>query len=145
VEIIANLRAIVAQGYLLHGSRFDVEVLEPRQGRCQVKREGCQQGVYATRNVGVALLAAMLHPKAESIQRLTEWSAHSDHIVASGKNVELGLGYVYVCPIDTFKVVHMDNGEETNEFVSAVPVKPLDKVRVTPDLLAQLDVSLNLT
>lgn len=141
--VIQELVKAVEEGFLLHGSRFPLQVLEPRQGRCLVKRGGNQLGVYATSSVQVACTAAMLHPKGEHYQ--TIWrTADEDILQVYGRNVVLKEGYVYVAPASTFKVVCDDAGQQTNEFVSLVPVTPFKHVLVTPDLLSLLRVSVKL-
>lgn len=140
----AKLRAAVAQGYLLHGSPHTISVLTPRPARCAEKSEGNQTGVYATRNVLVALLAGLLRCKDPTRPRQTRWSGTSEHVEAWGRNVELGDGTVYVLKGDTFSVVHTDDGEETNEFVSPFPVEPVEAVTVTPHLLSSVDIALTL-
>lgn len=143
MDVLSTLYRAVEQGFLLHGSPVKTSVLSPRKANDLEKKEGNQEAVYATINVLVAVLSGLLHRKLFG-PFMTQWSGSSEHLDAYGENVELRDGYVYILRPDTFRVVHTDDGEESNEYASPVAVEPLEAIEVTSYLLPMLNITLEL-
>lgn len=137
-EVLAKLRGYVAQGYVLHGSQAYMTVVEPRQARDSDKSRvtGNQYAVYAeAEDIRVPIVKALLAQRER--YRPGGWSSFytaigSGPMRVGGKNACLKPGWVHVLPSETFRWVE---GATDREFISKVPVVPVDVVRVEPSIV----------
>lgn len=136
---LQRLETYHSDGYLFHGSKEKISVLEPRQARDRDEKKiiGNQKAVYAIDSLRVPIVKALLDAKDQS---LNDWSSgYSDdgsNIEVSGRNFTFTPGYVHVLPRNSFIEIEDERGH--TEIVSYEPVVPKDIVRVTPDMLNHL-------
>jgi hypothetical protein len=140
-ELIHRLQGYLDAGYLLHGSKQQVEVLEPRYARNSEPAYsiGKQRAIYAATNMRIPVVKALLSVKDP---RIGEWFHryvdYGDHIVVSGTNFVFTPGFVYALNHESFIEIEDDLGRR--ETVSYQPVIPNARVRVTPAILGRLSV-----
>lgn len=138
-----KLKRALDLGYLLHGSPHLITRLEPRQAQDDAKTGGNQCGVYATTHPVFATWRGILH-KGESCRTGWSWNDNGAKILFAEGQVELGDGYVYILPRDSFQIVEGDS----TEYVSYDPVTPIQVVKVTRqdllDLQSEFDFKIDI-
>jgi hypothetical protein len=141
-ERLARLERYLADGYLLHGSKKRIEILEPRQSRDDdpTRIAGNSNAVYAEGvDVRIPILKALFEKDDPT---LNGWrSGYSTQgpgtpILVVGENYRFGSGFVHVLPRDTFEI---EGDERDQEYVSRAPVAPIDVIEVDPGILELLD------
>lgn len=140
-DCIAKLRDYLAQGYLLHGSKEKLEIIEPRKAADTdpERTTGQAFAVYAERSdIRVPILMALFAEKDPSKKSWrSSYSAHGDGpMKVGGENYTFSPGYVYVLPSETFTI---EGEEQDHEFISEVSVIPKDVISVDPSILSELD------
>lgn len=137
---LCELKRYAGEGYLFHGGKTRVDVLEPRQAHDvdPDRKTGKACAVYATDDIHIPIVMA-LFAKADSV--LPDW--HSSYtteadgtLVVSGENCTFTKGYVHVLSPDTFE---SEGDERDRETLSFVPVTPIAVVEVEPEILNLLD------
>lgn len=136
-ESLEKLRKYVEQGYLLHGSKNKLEVIEPRQAKEDnpERMVGSLHGIYATENLKAPILMALFAKKdlSKDSWRSSYDSEDGEKFIVSGENFTFTPGYVHILPPDTFKLVADEKGN--SELVSNEPVKPIDTIYIAPSIL----------
>ena len=139
MNLLNKLMRVIDLGYLLHGSQNYFTVVEPQQAHDDNKREtGCQYGIYATKDIRIAVLVALFHPTNPKDWQSGYSGVEGGAIRVFGYNVTFEPGYVYVLPHDTFEWVGTE--EKNRELISRVPVKPIEIIEVTPVLLSEFNL-----
>jgi hypothetical protein len=135
-EAFSRLQEYAAQGYLFHGSKSRVEVLEPRQARDGdgTRKLTNMRGVYATDHIEIPVFMALKAPQDAEKSWTSGYSHnHGDETFSMhGNNTVLTPGWVHVLPRDTFEVLEEGGSNET---VSMEPVRPIASIEVKPDIL----------
>lgn len=136
---LQKLEGYISQGFLLHGSKNKIEVLEPRQARDdnQDRKSGNLNAVYATDDIRISIFMA-LFAKKDATQN--EWrafysSTNETEMNVGGENVTFTPGYIHVLPEKKF---HKVDDENSKEIVSYESVTPIDVISVTPDIAKYL-------
>src|SRR5687768_13589766 len=89
-EAMKKLGDYVEKGYLLHGSKKKLDLLEPRQASDtdESRYIGHQKAVYATRDPGIAILMSLFAKKDPGLEG---WSSFyhktGDGFRAGGENI----------------------------------------------------------
>lgn len=101
-SVQSKLERLVKEGFVLHGSPVNSEILLPQEPRGQggPGKGKCPAGVYATTKPRLALFYAVV------------------------RQATPGRGYVYICPPDSFQV------RSNIELYSPVAVKPIMQIPV---------------
>lgn len=145
VRVRAICAALVGSGgCVLHGSSAwpALERLEPRQANDAAKASGNRLGLYASRNVEVALLHAVLNRpylqatlgsyrvayRIEGSTRHLQASAELAALLRRREPCVLTDGHVYALPMTAFAEAQGD------EFVASQPVRPVATLRVAAQL-----------
>ncbi len=140
-EKLTRLKSYLAEGYLLHGSKNRIEVLEPRQATDDnpERKTGKAHAIYAEDgDLRIPIVRALFAEK-DPVPR--SWRAgYSTHgpdtpIIVTGENCTFTPGFVHVLPPDTFEV---EGDEGDNERISRVPVASIDIIEVDPSILDEL-------
>jgi hypothetical protein len=138
---IERLESYLKSGYLLHGGKRRLEMLEPRQATDSdpERTTGKAFAIYAEdTDVRVPVVMALFDRKDPSVW---EWrSGYSAHGIGStmtltGKNCTFTKGYVHVLPRESFE---REGDEHDNELISRKPVEPVDIIEVTPSIIDSL-------
>jgi hypothetical protein len=139
LETLRILERYVQEGYLLHGSKLKIEVLEPRQATDTNKEKTARNrlGIYATENVRVAVSMALMHKVAD--ESTSHYYVTNKDFRMGGTGITLKTGYVHVLPRDTFEEI-MEEGDR--ELVSPVLVKPVAVIQIEPEILKEMNVVL---
>lgn len=139
-HILTQLRDYAEQGYLFHGGKTRVDVLEPRQAHDDDpdRRTGKARAVYATDDIRIPIVMALFE-KADPA--LSGWqssytTAEDGTLLVSGENCTLTQGFIHVLPPETFE---SEGDEHDRETLSFAPVAPIDIIPVDADVLAFLD------
>lgn len=145
IEAYMKLEAYLNQGYLLHGSKKQLEAIEPRQAKDDDSKRvaGNLHGIYATENLNVAALRALFAKKdlAKNGWR-SSYSGDENNLQVSGENFTFTSGYIYVLPRDSFAEVTDKTGG--HDLVSSTSIKPIDVIKIDPAILGLLKgVSIN--
>lgn len=139
IETYKKLGAYLEQGYLLHGTKNQHEIIEPRQARDDNDKRtaGNLLGVYATKNLNIAVLMALFEKKDLSKNGWRSgYSGDENRLLVSGENYTFTTGYVHVLPQESFKMITDEHG--SNELVSSETVVPTDVVTINPNILSLL-------
>lgn len=133
-EVWRYLRGLSHEEFVLHGSPYLTEILEPRQANClspdgKVDEEKSQLGVYASLWVRDAVVCAIAHNHVG-------WKVSEDLKTLSvlGENVTLGSGYLYVLSQKDF--TRLSN---VFWFISKEKVVPTRILPINPDILKYLN------
>lgn len=129
------LRRYVAEGFLLHGSRKKFDVVEPRKANDDGHYVCNQFGVYATDDVRIPLVMALIHPTDPNDVSLSYHSQGDGPLQVNGRNICLRPGYIYVLPPNTFEKVCADGN---TEIISPTPVIPITVVKVDPGIFLEV-------
>ncbi|MDO8603840.1 MAG: hypothetical protein Q7K40_00270 [bacterium] len=136
---LQKLEGYVSQGFLLHGSKNKIEVLEPRQAQDDNhdRKSGNLNAVYATDDIRISIFMALFAKKDADKNgwRAFYNSTNEDEMSVGGENVTFTPGYIHVLPGEKFRKVDDKNSKE---IVAYEPVAPIDVVQVTPDIAAYL-------
>lgn len=121
------LEEYLEDGYCLHGSKQKLHLIEPRKAYCETGRpEGCLNAVYAERHdVRIPIIMALFEGRG-----FGSYSSDGTLLTVTGDRT-FSPGFVHVLPSDTFS-------NESGEFVSRVPVRPIAIVPVKPSILWDL-------
>jgi len=139
------------KGFLLRGTNNStIQELEPRQANCASKKFGNMCGVYAVEDSvlpifysikdkdlfnGIAESGVGEIPSEEGPQK-------KYHFAVSREALESNLwseGAVYILPRETFKQGGDDDGGLIDEWASEVTVKPVAKLKISPNDFRFLD------
>jgi hypothetical protein len=138
-ETFVKLKEYLSQGYLLHGSKNKIEVIEPRQAHDDNRESKVTNlhGVYAADDIRVPVFMALFDKKDPTKKGWTSYyhATNREEITVGGKNVTFTPGYIHVLPNETFQKMEDEHGQET---VSFEPVTPIDVIRITPEILELL-------
>lgn len=107
------LQQIVQRGYFLHGSPYDLEILEPRQAGGIGEESKRLKAIYATDSVPMAMFRAIIsNERAKKLSKsaYSGWNAHGEDervrsidFFANQPIIEtLGDGYIYVLKGEDF-------------------------------------------
>lgn len=130
---------------LVHGSNWDTEELEPRLANCKSKKFGNLNAVYATADAVLPIFYAIKDKEKFRGMANSGFSEKKEVNRATKKVYTFGIepemlksdpwsvGVVYILPKDLFEQGTDDDGVLIDEWVSRHPVKPLAKLRVTPE------------
>lgn len=137
LQVLNVLKSYVENGHLLHGSKKQLEVIEPRRAQDMDPNRltGNQFGVYAANDVRAPILTALFDKKDPQKDSWTSYSG-TDNLSVSGENFTFTPGYVHVLPRDSFEEVKDDTGDV--ELISKQPVKPVNVLYVKPAVLKVL-------
>lgn len=138
-EKLDRLRDYLAQGYLLHGTKKRLAVLEPRQSSDDDPKRitGKAFAIYAEKeDVRIPILMALFDKADKSAGGWrSSYSQRGDGpLVVSGENCRFTAGYVYVLPPDTFE---QEGTENDREYISRSAIRPVAVIEVTPEILKQ--------
>jgi len=139
--VLDELRGYLDAGYLLHGSKQKLEILEPHQARDRDPSNiiGSQTAVYAARSLRVPIIKALIDVRDKSMAARTYgYDDDGDRIIVSGTNFTFTPGFVYVVRLDSF--IEITDDQNRRDIVSYEPVVPHDCIYVTPVILRHLDV-----
>jgi hypothetical protein len=139
--VLDRLQRDIDCGLLLHGSKWRLETLEPRQARDvdQANDVGSQRAVYAARNLTIPIVMALIAVRDASVGSwFHEYHDDGNCIVVRGTNFTFTTGFVYVLEPDSFIEIKDDRGRR--DIVSYQPVVPLACVRVTAEILNYMNV-----
>ena len=135
MDTISILKACRRQGFFLHGSPCEgIEELEPRQAddtSGDPVKNLC--GVYATDDVRIAIAMGLFHRICDGVGG---FSVSGKKFSIRSQSSVLSPGWVYVLPSKTFQRFETREGSE--EIVSLVSVRPIQKIQVVPNLLDKL-------
>ena len=134
---IDQLRKFLEQGYLLHGTKEKLAVVEPRQASDNdpERKTGKAFAIYAeAHDIRVPILMALFDEKDKSKRSWSSsYSAEGNGpMKVTGENCILTPGYVYVLPKESFV---REGGDNDYEYVSYTPVTPVTAIEVEPSLL----------
>ncbi len=134
-QALGHIKNMVDKGFLLQGSQQEkLEEVVPHQA---VDQDGHtvtnMNAVYATDDFRIGIIKALMAPK----KPLVPWSGgystdNPETMSITGKNMKFKEGYVYILPPDNFQNLEEDGSKE---IISNIPVKPVAKVKVTPNIL----------
>lgn len=132
MKTVKKLERALKQGYLLHGSpHFISECLKPRLSSDEDKESGNQNAVFATSNVAIAVWKAVAHKAGPGSMVGWSWDDFGKKVLFA-ENIELGDGYVYILPRNSFQAALDDAADH----FSYDPVTPIQVVKVSfQDLL----------
>lgn len=139
---VEHLREYLARGYLLHGGKSRVDLLEPRQSTDSDpdRVAGKAHAIYAeAHDVRIPIIMALFDRKDHSVHSWSSgYSAHGPDstMTLSGKNYAFTRGFVHVLPADTFET---EGDEHDNELISRTPVEPIAIIEVDASILDILD------
>jgi hypothetical protein len=133
-EVLQKLNDYLAKGFLLHGSKNKIEVLEPRQAKEDDGREtGSLNAVYAADDIRIPIFMALFDKKAEDQKGWRAfYSAQGTAMRVGGENVTFTTGYVHILPHEKFTKIE---DERSKEIVSFESVTPEDVIEVNPNIL----------
>jgi hypothetical protein len=135
-KALNKLEDYAKKGFLFHGSKKRLAILEPRQANdSQPGKEtiGNLNAVYALDTFRVPILAALMDEKDKSIGGWKrELSDDGTTLIVGGENFTFTNGYVHVLPPDNFKTEEHDGNYE---IVSYTAVTPTDAVEVRPSIV----------
>ncbi len=130
-ELYQRLLEIPEDRYVMHGSPYELEIIEPRRtGRDDVPAYN-HLGVYATTCIEIALLYATIHTKR------TEWG-FAPQTTTSTLDVRVplgfihGPGFVHILPKEGFEELTLA------AFVSHKPVRPVEVFPIDRDVLFEM-------
>ncbi len=136
IETKRQLENFLAEGYVLHGSKKQSVILEPRPAKDmdETRVIGNQDAIYATdADLEIPLFMAMKDFKDPANRSMNSGNSGQNGVFRMyGDNTKLTPGYVYVLPKDSFEVITDVEGNE--ELISRVPVMPHAVFRVEPDI-----------
>lgn len=140
-DSVAKLRDYLEQGYLLHGSKEKLDIIEPRKAADTNpdRTTGQALAIYAeASDIRVPILMALFAEKDPSKKSWrSSYSAQGNGTMkVGGENYMFTPGYVYVLPSETFVT---EGDEHDREFISRVNVVPKNVVPVDPSILSELD------
>lgn len=140
------LTQAIKDGYLLHGSQHLLRGhLEPRLANFVTKETDVvedQAWLYATSHIEVAIAAAVFHPGMGKSRTWSFTSPETGRVqIFGGENVTLKKGYVYILSPESFKAKEQEPGTYT----TIVPVKPIQRIVVTPQDLLDLQSEFGFT
>jgi hypothetical protein len=142
LKILDQLRSYLRQGFLLHGSKQLVKILEPRQASDNDpnRTTGKAHAVYAeTMDPRIPIVMALFDKKDPGLRGWTSGyhsSGPDSTMTITGTNCTFTAGYVYVLPPDNFQ---REGSDDDFEFISATPVTPIAVIKVDPSMLGVLD------
>ena len=132
-EVWRYLRGLSHEEFVLHGSPYLTEVLEPRQANClgpdgTVDKEKSQLGVYTSLWVRDAVVCAIVRKHAG-------WKVSEDlkTLTVLGDSATLASGFLYVLPQKNF--TRLSN---RFWFISKEQVRPTRTLSISPDILKYL-------
>src|SRR3989344_1929479 len=143
MEVIKLLQSYIDQGFLLHGSQKEVEILDPYKKKNLSKKAGRLKAVYATDSVQVAMFKAILAPSKLKTVNKMKVGVHTWRFLDNDipqfwitpnyhQNKAFGNGFVYVLDSVEFKQLM----KLPHEFYSTKPVEPVFTIKIAPnDLL----------
>jgi hypothetical protein len=139
-KILDQLQDYLKQGYLLHGSKEKLSVVEPRQASDNDpdRKTGKAFAVYAeAHDIRIPILMALFSEKDPSKR---SWSSSysvtgNEPMKVTGVNCTFSSGYVYVLPKDSFT---KEGGANDFEYISLSPVTPTEVFEVDPSILSEL-------
>lgn len=144
------LEIALRQGYLLHGSPHLINgCLDPNWAKDDYAQVGTM-AIYATNILEVAVFRAVI--RGDSIRWGYAWregrlALHAenvlpeDHEYVLNTSVELGKGYIYILPRDSYE----PSGDDPSEYASHTPVQPIQTIEVTPEELYKLQKEIGFT
>ncbi len=121
--------------FCFHGSKGRLDVIEPRQARCESGRpEGCLNAVYADQHsIEVPIVMALIAPEPGVHESRSGYSRTGEEkLVVTGTGTTFTPGYVHVLSTKTFEWY-------CGEFISRVPVEVICMLRVDPSILRHID------
>jgi len=133
---------------LLHGSpNKNLEILEIRQANDTAKKSGNKRAVYGVIDPVMAIFFAI--QDRENINGIVEsgtWdnlkTGKREYKFKILKNIQENFwtaGMVYILDKNNFIPEKDDTGHLSGEWTSEVPVKPIAKIKITPDDFQYLD------
>jgi len=134
--VLKKLEDYRSQGYLFHGTKNKIEVLEPRQAHdddpdTTTVNNLC--AVYATDDLRIPIIMALFDKKDKNKDCNGFYSVtNGGKMTAGGENVTYTPGYIHVLPKDKFQEIE---DERTKEIVAFENVSPIDIILITPDIL----------
>jgi hypothetical protein len=131
---LQKLNEYLAKGFVLHGSKNKIEILEPRQAKDDEGREaGSLNAIYAADDIRIPIFMALFDKKDKKQKGWRAfYSTKETTMRVGGENVTFTPGYVHVLSHEKFKKVE---DERSKEIVSFESVTPEDIVEVTPNIL----------
>ena len=106
--------------YLYHGSRYKVDILEPRQASGLPEENGTEFGVYAyERQEMVIPFSLTITPFEDGKMGIQVDDATGIVTLSAGVWDETAIGYIYQLPSETFEMI------DDLQWVSRQPVKPI--------------------
>jgi hypothetical protein len=136
-EVFEKLKAYAKQGYLFHGSKEKVNVLEPRRAKDDDPNDkvGNLHAVYATADIRIPIVMALFDEKDHSKNGWRSFYETKDEkMTVGGENITFTPGYIHVLPKESFQKTE-DVDKDMEETVSYVPVTPVDIIQITPEVL----------
>jgi hypothetical protein len=134
-EVLKKIEEYRSLGYLFHGSKKELEVVEPRQAHDENPNviAGNLNAIYATNDIRIPIVIALFDKKDRAQKSASSfYSAYKDTMSVGGVNITFTPGYIYVLPKESFRTVE---NEQEKEIVSFEPVIPIDTIHITPEIL----------
>lgn len=135
-ETLKKLEEYQSQGFLFHGSKKKIELLEPRQAHDDSPDDtklNDLNAVYATDDLRIPIIMALFDKKDKSKKSRGFYSCtNNEKMFAGGENITFTPGYIHVLPKEKFQEVE---DERTKETVAFENVLPMDIIRITPEIL----------
>jgi hypothetical protein len=138
---LQELRECLEAGFLLHGSKQKLEILEPRRARDTDASNvvGTQTAVYAASSLRIPIIKALIDIRDKSILGQTYgYEDDGNRMIVGGANFTFTPGFVYVLRPDSF--IEITDNQDRRDIVSFEPVLPRDRIYVTPTILKRLNV-----
>lgn len=137
LETLRKMEDYLSQGYLLHGSKRRLEMIEPRKAddTDPERVAGKANAVYASDEVYAPILRALFDRKDPTRDSRSSYSGNAIHMKVTGENATFTNGYVYVLPRDSFI---LEGEGDDQELISYSPVTPIETIVVTPEILEHL-------
>ncbi|MCK9262510.1 MAG: hypothetical protein M0R18_01680 [Deltaproteobacteria bacterium] len=125
---VDRVRKVDKPGYLYHGSRHRLEILEPRQAIGLGGEADCRKAVYAVSVWEWAIAFAFAFvPTADDAVFSVDTETNPPRILLQSTDVEWDRkGYLYTLPSETFEQA------DDLQWVSYSPVKPLSVEEIDP-------------
>jgi hypothetical protein len=139
-EVVKKLQKYISEGFILHGSKKLVPILEPRQATDDnINRTiGKSFAIYGeAHDIRIPILMALFTQADESLH---SWkSGYSGHgpgtpLEVTGENFTFSPGYVYVLSPDHFTT---EEDENEREYISHEAITPIDILKIDPTILKE--------
>lgn len=141
-KVIALLGEYLKKGYLLHGGKKKLAIIEPRQATDDDPKRttGKALALYAEKNdVRIPIFMALFAKKNPLLRGWTsEYSSHEPGgtMTIRGDNYTFTKGFIHVLPPNTFLT---EGDEHDKEYISRVPVTPIEIIPIDPSVLSELE------